>query len=465
MNYNGVKAENVKIAYIGGGSRGWAWGLMSDLVSNEDMSGQVDLYDIDFEAAKANEIIGNKYNNAEGAKSKWEYRAVQKIEDALQGADFVVISILPGTFDEMYSDVHYPEKYGIYQSVGDTSGPGGIIRAMRTIPMYEYFAGKIKECCPQAWVINYTNPMTLCVKTLYRVFPQIKAFGCCHEVFGTQKLLKIALKELRDIEAEDRSEIKVNVIGVNHFTWITEAKYKNIDLIPVYKEFVDKYYEEGYSESADNNWMNNKFRSAERVKMDLFRRYGYIAAAGDRHLAEFCEGKWYLENLDTVQKWKFNLTTVDWRKEDLKEKLQKSQNFVNGEAELKITVTGEEGVNQMRALLGLIELVTNVNIPNVGQIPNLPIGAVVETNAVFSSDNVTPVLAGAIPTEIYPLISRICGQQQEVSDAIAERDLGRIFNAFANDPLVTCSFSEAKSLFEEMIKNTKKYLDMYDIRS
>lgn len=465
MNYNGVKAENVKIAYIGGGSRGWAWGLMSDLVSNEDMSGQVDLYDIDFEAAKANEIIGNKYNNAEGAKSKWEYRAVQKIEDALQGADFVVISILPGTFDEMYSDVHCPEKYGIYQSIGDTSGPGGIIRAMRTIPMYEYFAEKIKECCPQAWVINYTNPMTLCVKTLYRVFPQIKAFGCCHEVFGTQKLLKIALKELRDIEAEDRSEIKVNVIGVNHFTWITEAKYKNIDLIPVYKEFVDKYYEEGYSESADNNWMNNKFRSAERVKMDLFKRYGYIAAAGDRHLAEFCEGKWYLENLDTVQKWKFNLTTVDWRKEDLKEKLQKSQNLVNGEAELKITVTGEEGVNQMRALLGLIELVTNVNIPNVGQIPNLPIGAVLETNAVFSSDNVTPVLAGAIPTEIYPLISRICGQQQEVSDAIAERDLGRIFNAFANDPLVTCSYSEAKSLFEKMIKNTKKYLDMYDIRS
>ena len=465
MYYKNKQAKNVKIAYIGGGSRGWAWGLMSDLVSNEDMSGQVDLYDIDFEAAKANEIIGNKYNNAEGAKSKWEYRAVQKIEDALQGADFVVISILPGTFDEMYSDVHCPEKYGIYQSVGDTSGPGGIIRAMRTIPMYEYFAGKIKECCPQAWVINYTNPMTLCVKTLYRVFPQIKAFGCCHEVFGTQKLLKIALKELRDIEAEDRSEIKVNVIGVNHFTWITGAKYKNIDLIPVYKEFVDKYYEEGYSESADNNWMNNKFRSAERVKMDLFRRYGYIAAAGDRHLAEFCEGKWYLENLDTVQKWKFNLTTVDWRKEDLKEKLQKSQNLVNGEAELKITVTGEEGVNQMRALLGLIELVTNVNIPNVGQIPNLPIGAVVETNAVFSSDNVTPVLAGAIPTEIYPLISRICGQQQEVSDAIAERDLGRIFNAFANDPLVTCSYSEAKSLFEKMIKNTKKYLDMYDIRS
>ena len=111
----------------------------------------------------------------------------------------------------------------------------------------------------------------------------------------------------------------------------------------------------------------------------------------------------------------------------------------------------------------LSEIVTNVNIPNVGQIPNLPIGAVVETNAVFSSDNVTPVLAGAIPTEIYPLVSRICGQQQEVSDAIAERDLRRIFNAFANDPLVTCNMEDAKKLFCEMIDNTKEYLKDYDL--
>lgn len=138
------KAENVKIAYIGGGSRGWAWGLMSDLASNEDMSGDVYLYDIDFEAAEANEIIGNKYNLCENAKSTWNYHAVKTPKEALTGADFVVISILPGTFDEMESDVHTPEKYGIYQSVGDTSGPGGIVRAMRTIPMFEKIANYIK---------------------------------------------------------------------------------------------------------------------------------------------------------------------------------------------------------------------------------------------------------------------------------------------------------------------------------
>ena len=131
MRYNGSKVEDIKIAYVGGGSRGWAWGLMSDLMTCGDISGRVDLYDIDLQAAKNNEVIGNKFNQAKGAKTTWQYKAVETLEQALTGADFVILSILPGTFDEMESDVHAPEKYGIYQSVGDTTGPGGILRAMR----------------------------------------------------------------------------------------------------------------------------------------------------------------------------------------------------------------------------------------------------------------------------------------------------------------------------------------------
>ena len=115
MKYENNKVSEIKLAYIGGGSRGWAWGFMSDLVSADDISGEVRLYDIDKDAAKRNEIIGNKYNNAEGAKSHWDYVVKDSLKDALTGADFVIISILPGTFDEMESDVHTPEKYGIYQ--------------------------------------------------------------------------------------------------------------------------------------------------------------------------------------------------------------------------------------------------------------------------------------------------------------------------------------------------------------
>ncbi len=463
MNYNGNKAENLKIAYIGGGSRGWAWGLMSDLVSAKDISGEVLLYDIDFEAAKNNEIIGNKFNSCEGANTNWNYKAVKTIKEALSGADFVVISILPGTFDEMHSDVHTPEKYGIYQSVGDTTGPGGIVRAMRCLPMIEEIAENIRKYCPDAWVINYTNPMTLCVKTLYRVFPKIKAFGCCHEVFGTQKILVEALKDICKIENVERDEIKVNPVAVNHFTWITKAQYRDIDLFEVYKKFADKYAESGYFENIDNNWMNRVFISKERVKLDLFKRYGYIAAAGDRHLAEFCEGSWYLKNPETAEEWGFLLTPVDFRRKDLAVRLEKSEKLRSGEISPEINKTGEEGVNQMRAILGLSNLITNVNIPNNGQIGNLPIGAVVETNAVFSDDSVTPVMAGNIPDEIYPMVVRIVSEQENISDAVEKRDLKKIFNIFINDPLVTCSLEDAKALFKEMVLNTKEYLKDYDL--
>lgn len=462
MIYQNGKAEGVKIAYIGGGSRGWAWGLMSDLASCEDMSGEVLLYDIDFVAAQHNEVIGNLYKSAEGTRSVWNYHAVKTIGEALTGVDFVVISILPGDFDDMESDVHTPEKYGIYQSVGDTTGPGGIVRAMRTIPMYEEIAENIRKYCPKAWVISYTNPMTLCVKTLYRVFPEIHAFGCCHEVFGTQKALVKALRECRGIETE-RHQIKVNPVGVNHFTWLTDARYRDMDLFPIWKEFAERYAATGYLDNPDKNWMNSSFACSNRVKFDLFLRYGAIAAAGDRHLAEFCEGKWYLKDPDTVHRWGFGLTTVQWRKDDLVKRLEKSENYRTGKMPVTIQNTGEEGVEQMRSILGLRELISNVNIPNVGQIPNLPLGAVVETNAVFRSGRVVPVFAGEIPKSVYPLVSRVCGGQEALSDAIARRDVKDIFNVFLNDPLTTCSYEDAKTLFREMTFNTARHLPMYDL--
>ena len=210
--------------------------------------------------------------------------------------------------------------------------------------------------------------------------------------------------------------------------------------------------------------MNNVFESREKVKIDLFNRFGIVAAAGDRHLAEFCPGKWYLESPARVKEMYFGLTSVAWRKDDLKNtRLVKSAKLVSGEEPVEIKCTGEEGVNQIRALLGLIDLVTNVNIPNQGQIPNLPLGAVVETNAVFRANSLEPVQAGPIPEAIYPLISRICGEQEMIAEGVAERNVQKIFRAFANDPLVTCGLEDAKKLFKEMCENTKEYLTMYDL--
>ena len=304
-----INPKELVIAYIGGGSRGWAWGFMSDLAGDPEMCGTVRLYDIDRSAAERNRVIGNAMSAHPDAASRWKYEVSDSLQDALTGAHFVVISILPATFKEMESDVHLPERVGVWQPVGDTVGAGGFMRAMRTIPMYVTIAEAIRDYAPDAWVINYTNPMSLCVRTLYEVYPQIKAFGCCHEVFGTQKLLCAMLKSEEGIPDVKRQDLYTTVVGINHFTWITRASWNGMDLMPLYARFADKYAETGYDEGGDRNWMNSHFNCAQRVKFDLFRRYGVIAAAGDRHLAEFT-APWYTLNPETVKSWKFGLTAV-----------------------------------------------------------------------------------------------------------------------------------------------------------
>ncbi len=456
MKYQNQCVSDVQIAYIGGGSRGWAWTFMTDLALEPSMSGTIRLYDIDKQAAKNNEIIGNKVSERPEAVGKWKYEVAETIGDALTGADFVVISIMPKTFDEMEIDVHMPERLGIYQSVGDTAGPGGITRAMRTIPIFAGFAEAIRQYAPNAWVINYTNPMTLCIQTLYHVFPEIKAFGCCHEVFGTQKVLASIAKEALGVEDIPREEIAVNVLGINHFTWFDYASYKGVDLFPIYREYIEKHFEEGFNE-PDNNWMNSTFACAHRVKMDLFLKYGLIAAAGDRHLAEFMPGDMYLKDPATVEGWKFGLTTVEWRKNDLKNRLERSARLVSGEEEIDLKSTGEEGIELIKALCGLRRMVSNVNIPNTdGQIPNLPRTAVVETNALFERNAIRPVMAGNVPSQVKTLLMPHIENHERVLKAALTGDRELVKEAFLTDPLVKdrVSETEVENLVEDMLNAT-----------
>ena len=449
------KPIDVNIAFIGGGSRGWAFSLMSDLAKEEEIRCHIRLYDIDKKASEMNAKIGNDLSARDDIVGKHEWRATHTYKEALTGADFVVISVMPGTFKEMHSDVHTPEKYGIYQPVGDSSGPGGIIRALRTIPMFREFAREIKKYCPKAWVINYTNPMTLCTRTLYEEFPEIKAFGCCHEVFETKELMGLALKRETGIEIA-RDDISFSVSGVNHFTWITEAHYKNYDLMEMYKRFAEEYKDVGFIHKNDH-WMNNFFADAKRIKFDLFLRYGAAAAAGDRHLSEFCPGSWYLKDKEKVREWMFGLTTVDWRMENLEERLKNQRELYEGK-KFEVFETGEEGVKQIKSIMGLSTLVTNVNLPNRGQAPDLPMGAVVETNAVFNDDMVTPVATNPLPGGACDLVKRIIAEQELVIKACFSGDYEEAYKAFCMDPLMRLDLTDCRKLWIEMIENTVDYI-------
>lgn len=464
MRLENGTASDLKIAYIGGGSRGWAWGLMSDLAGEERLSGKMYLYDIDQEAADKNETIGNSLCGRKDVKGDWEYIACHTRKEALEGADVVVISILPGTFDEMESDVHAPETYGVYQPVGDTTGPGGLVRALRTGPMFQVIARDIQAYCPDAFVINYTNPMALCMRVLYDTFPGVKAVGCCHEVFHTQTLLCKALAEFKSIENVKRQELQTTVQGVNHFTFVTQASYRGIDLYPVYRQFCDKYTDTGYTEGNDDNWMNRFFDSAEMVKLDLFRRTGQIAAAGDRHLAEFNPAPRYLASPEKAHSYRFTLTPVSWRKENRQELLETSERLYSGEELFALKPTGEEGVEMIKSFFGLQKMVTNVNLPNAGQIRNLPLGTVVETNAVFSDHSVIPVQSGGMQGTAYALTLPAALAQDDILEAIRHADAALAFRAFAGDSLMCgVSLKDAKALYRTMLENTKAYLPGWNL--
>ena len=458
MEYTNNGVKNLKVAYVGGGSRGWAWGFMTDLATDEQLCGSLRLYDIDRDAAQRNKVIADKLFSDARAKSAWTCEVADSLAQAMDGADFVVISILPGTFDEMESDVHLPQRLGIWQPVGDTVGPGGVVRAMRTLPMIAEIGRAVRDYAPDAWVINYTNPMTTCMRTLYEAFPGIKAFGCCHEVFGTQYLLTQMLKDAGIADDVRRQDLYTTVVGINHFTWLTRATWRGMDLMPLYAEFAQKYAESGFVKGKDDNWMNNSFVCAHRVKFDLFNRYGAIAAAGDRHLAEFLP-PWYTRDPETVKAWMFGLTSVDWRKADLTKRLQRSDDLVSGAEPVTLKGSGEEGHLLIKAILGLGDLVSNVNIPNRGQIENLPLGAVVETNALFGYDRIEPVHAGKIPENILPLISRhVLNQENTLRAALnCDRKLG--LSTFMNDPQMgAVTLEEGKQLFDDMLENQRKYL-------
>jgi len=475
--------KDITIAYIGGGSKNWAQKYFSDLLSQDKLGGVIRLYDIDNEAAKFNEKYYAKMvaDNKDKIKSEWKCVVEPNIDKALTGADAVVISILPYSLHNMYYDVHYAEKYGIYQPVGDTVGPGGYSRALRTLGAFKFFGEKIKENCPNAWVINYTNPLAMCVNALYTSFPEIKAFGCCHEVFSSQKLIcgildmynaldadgqkAFMASDLKGVKAAlrrsgkrfcaykhpktDRHDIYTNVQGINHFTFINETSYKGEDILPLYKAFEPMFK------------ARRRLFYKNIVKFDLYEKHGLFGAAGDRHLSEFIPETYLPLGKKHYGTTGFILTTV--RNRLLRDFLRRKQLHLLANTKLKIKIkeSGEEGVLQLIALNGLGDLVSNVNIPNRGQAPGLPLGTAVETNAKFSNDNIEPMNAGEIGSEyIRERASLHAENQRDFTRAFFAKDKEGLRKVFMRDPSVIRLTKEIQSnLFDEMIDCNKDVLE------
>ena len=449
-------ADGLKIGYIGGGSVHWAHVLMSDLAMCPQMAGEVRLYDVIPERARMNARYGTKLYAKKEVKSSWTWKASRTLKAAIEGANFVFLSITPGQLEAFAREMEIAERHGIHMTVGDTVGPTGYMRGLRAARLYAGFAKAIAEHAPNAWVVNYTNPMTICTQTLSTVAPGIKVFGCCHEVFGTQKHLAGLVEKYLGDKEPPRDEIEVDVTGLNHFTWLTRATWKGHDLRTLW----DRNYRENNSlrprHKADELEEQSVFGGKDCVKYALAERFGPLAAAGDRHLVEFVPG--FLKSPDEIARWGLKVTRVrEFRIPKFNENLDKTRSKASGKLPIEIETSGEEAVRQMMAIVGLGDLKTNVNLPNTGQIDDLPRGSVVETNALFTRDRVTPLSAGPLPASLTGLMNQHATNQRRIVEAALEADEDKAIATIALDPVNTLPLDETASMVREMIEATEPW--------
>lgn len=439
--------KNTKICIIGGGSRLWAINFMKDLALNKEAAGTVVLYDIDKEASRNNVEVGKRMLKINNNEDRFSFVAIDELEPALEGSDLVLIVIEPGKTECRYADLVLPEQYGILETVGDTTGPGGLIRARRALPLFFDFARAIKKVCPDAWVINYTNPMTLCTAALYKAFPEIKAFGCCHEVFHTEDALCRIVEKEFNVPLPNRRDLRVDITGVNHFTFMTGAWWEGHDLMPIVKRIAnDPATFSDHTAIAKEREKNEKWFDCDQlVAYEFLKRFGVLGAAGDRHLAEFVP--WFLKEERYLNSLGVVRTPYSWRLKNAAEKRAKT--FTD--EELVAKPSGEEGVDIMMALLGGKPLKTNMNRPNEGQISYLPKGRIVESLGLIDNDSVTPILSSDPPLAIQELVKRISDEQQIALDAIWEGDDEKLFEAFLMDPLMDLPIDKARELFDKML--------------
>jgi len=455
----GPDRAEIKVTIIGGGALGWTPSIVTDLALNKHLGGHIVLCDIDSVPLAIMKRYCHAIVTHRDGGGRFCLSATRDRRAALRGADFVVITISVGGLAMMAHDLRIPRTYGIIQSVGDTVGPGGLFRGLRNVPVFRRIAEDILRYCPRAWVINYTNPMTVLTRTLTK--HGVKAIGCCHEVFGVQDL--IAELANQDLGRKDltRRDVETVVTGINHCTVITQATVAGHDALEMVRRYlrrpgVVRRYGPGELDRAEGLFARHQ------IKLELFRRYGVLGAAGDRHLAEFFPGYLTPKTLEG-NRWGVRVTTVEERvrgkEHDLAQCRARMQDL-RGLARRPLHPSGEEAGDIMACLCGRGRMKTNVNRPNVGQVSNLPAEVVVETNAWLTHDRVEPICSGEIPRGLLPWYVRHVTNQESIVEAALSGDRDLAFQVLLNDPLVT-DHDDAEKMFKQMLAAQADYLPAF----
>lgn len=434
--------EMKSIVLIGAGSTVFTPGLLTDLASSAVFDGwTVHLVDLNADAAETMARLGRRIAAERGASLTFVPHTERR--HALPGARFVAITVAVGGAEGWAQDLEIPSRFGISQTVGDTVGPGGVLRALRHVPELVSIAEDVADLAPAAYLINYSNPLTANVLAM-TTRTAVRAVGLCH---GTMH----SLAELADDLGVPSQEIHATFAGLNHLCWLLDLRRGSEDLYPQLAARVKKRVS-SVTDTPDPQ------SAGALVSTDLYQVFGRYPAPGDRHVAEFFN--WYLrspsESPDDhdlpwgLQRGRDETISYINEKDDLWDRLHAQ---ADGRTPLDDT-----GIQEAERLIAIAEaLVTGtehvelaVNLPNRGSISNLPSGAVVEVPAVVGAAGISGVSVGALPDGIAAVLAARSRQQQITVDAALSGDRALAIQALALDPLVP-SPEIARAILDEAV--------------
>ncbi len=426
-----------RIAFVGGGSYQWGPKIIQDVALNEALrGGSLVLHDIDGEALDDMYDWGTRAVDVAQADLKLE--KTLQLEESLREADFVVLSISTGGLDATALDLEIPARYGVVQTVGDTVGPGGLFRGLRNIPVVVEIARAMERSCPNAVLLNLTNPLTVLTRAVTKA-TSIKAVGLCHELFSTIGMLS------KMFDAPEEA-INVRVAGVNHFIWVTDVAVHGRDVTggAFRRIAAGEAREISVSDATDDT---DPFVNTWGMRTELCRLYGYLPAAGDRHVCEFLPG--YLQDEKERERLDLRVTTVDVRRDRLAADREKVRSMVRSDESIP-TGRSREAISDIIAAMWTGEDSVNiVNLPNAGQVRALPLGAVVETYGALNGTGASGIVFGELPPPVAALVHPHVFNQEAIVQAGLTGDMDLAFRAFSNDPLVG-SGPDARKMFEEL---------------
>ena len=404
----------MKAAFIGAGSVVFAKTLIGDLLSIPDFAGPTTtlaLMDVDDERLRTSEAMARRVAGALGATPRIEPTLDRR--RALDGADYVLTMFQVGGYrPATVTDFEVPKRFGLRQTIGDTLGVGGIMRGLRTIPVLLDVCRDMKELCPDALLLQYVNPMAVLCWAVARA-TGIRCVGLCHSVQGTARELATDLRV-------PTHELQYLCAGINHLAFYLELRHGGRDVYPELRRVLD--------EGRLPEW--------NRVRYELFRRFGYFSTESSEHLAEYVP--WFINAARPALVDELNIPLDEYPRRceaQLAEWEELRASVENGGAELPVSPSDEYSAGIIRALETGEPFTVNGNVPNDGGwIENLPRGCCVEVPCVAGADGITPQAVGALPPQLAALIQTNVNVQSLTVEAALTGRRDHVDHAAMLDP-------------------------------